>query len=166
MPLDTPCSAPLAADVQAHHHASGAAPYCRLLRATLRFCPRYILQLPQACMQAGRDISKGRRKTCCFAASTERGRQGSMPLLSSLQRFSNAGAAGAQAASGQLQERQLAGAAPVTWQFLTARGYQQEFRELDGELQAGVAQLTAVVGFFQFAQQVRSRCTNICCNVS
>jgi hypothetical protein len=45
----------------------------------------------------------------------------------------------------------------LTWQFLTARGYEQEFRELDGELQARVAQLTAVMGFFQFAQQVRSR---------
>jgi hypothetical protein len=44
-----------------------------------------------------------------------------------------------------------------TWQFLTAQGYQQEFREVDGELQARVAQLTAVMGFFQFAQQVRSR---------
>jgi hypothetical protein len=41
--------------------------------------------------------------------------------------------------------------------FLTARGYQQEFRELDGELQARVAQLTTTMHFFHFAQQVRSQ---------
>jgi hypothetical protein len=45
----------------------------------------------------------------------------------------------------------------LTWHFLTARGYQGEFREVDGELQARVAQLTAVMGVFQFARQVRSR---------
>jgi hypothetical protein len=45
----------------------------------------------------------------------------------------------------------------LTWQFLAARGYQQEFNALDSELQARVAQLAACMHFFHFARQVGCR---------